>query len=678
MPLMEHLADIAETLANSVLIPLMTMAIAANPDIYLFKNLIGDIVKLMSLLYIIGIILSGLYIVLVSSSPVERARAKSILLRLIAGLILLSVSMQIYDVLMKTSAGVALKILSGAKFSGESYFMVANGTVAGVMIGSFMSVFIIVFVVPVLLVALVTLGLRFIAAALFGILFPITITLYFIEVTRGIGSNLMKYTLMVLLTQPATAIVLYITVMSLNAMGEIAPSDPVPALVAMFIGVSGFLLVALTPLIMLDIMKWFGGAVAGAGMMLAYDRPTAGGAMVALGGYAAGMGPEALVVGYSMRTLGEHSVSQNADAEKMKLMAVKEIARAKADGWDPNDPSTAHKKPDLSIERLSALVAAAEHQKEGTRFWNRITRPRDENLYRQAIDAHSPASTRDQEIASATSMFPAPVEAAIYGVDAVKDAVNRVVRGTGYGRDEIRSYNARIISAQDTREVGAATKDLLVQSGMADGEAAAWADSIENSPDLNIAKEKGRAAVVYNRIRRDKRFDDIDKDSFLKKIGGKIQSGDTDAMNMDNVANEIKTFGKKQEALGAGWSANDTDKLVNDYIRDYKYYYNRYGEKGAVFSVVGSYKESVVMNAANMTPEEIANYEEMFKELGPLGFALDLGANMHGRMLMEDYMGTGPRPSEFYHGLGPDTQAEWEAEQKAKRKKSDEDTWETI
>jgi hypothetical protein len=129
----------------------------------------------------------------------------------------------------------------------------------------------------------------------------------------------------------------------------------------------------------------------------------------------------------------------------------------------------------------------------------------------------------------------------------------------------------------------------------------------------------------------------------------------------------------------ASWTGEDTDKLVNNYIKDYKYYYNRYGEeKGEIFSVVGSYKDSVTMNAAKMSPEELANYEAMFKELGPLGFGLDLGANMHGRMLLEDYMGTGPRPSAFYHAMGPETREGWEAEQKAKRKESDEHTWETI
>lgn len=676
MPLREVLGGIAEGVVNSVMLPLMTFAIASNPDIYLFKNIVGDIIKIMSLIYIVGIILSGMYIVLVSSSPVERARAKSIILRLIFGLVLLTVSLQAYAVLMDVSSSLTLEILSGAKLSGASFFVVGNSTIAGVLINTFMSVFMIVFVLPVLVVALATLGLRYVAAALFGILFPITITLYFIEVTRGIGANLMRYTLMVMLTQPATAIVFYITIMSLNAMGELSPSDPVPALTSMLIGMAGFLLVALTPLIMLDIMKWFGGALAGTGMMVAYDRPTAGGAMVALGGYAAGMGPEALVVGYSMRTLGDHALGEKADSERMLAVAKKEIAMAKKAGWDPNNPATDYLRPNLSTDYLRQVVSEAKHHPSGLSWRQKLFMTREEKLYEKALGSGID-STHGKEIASAESMLPAPVEAVIAGLDEVKDAVNRVVKGTGEWREEIRSFNTRINSAQDARDVAAATKDLLVQSGMTDSEATQWAASIENSSDLNAARDKGRAAVVYNRIRQDGRFRGL-HDDFFRGIREDIQSGDTDAINMDNVANRIKEFGKHQEALGTGWSADDTDKLVNNYIKDYKYYYNRYGEKGQIFSVVGSYKGSVMMNAANMSPAEIANYEAMFGELGTLGFALDLGANMHGRMLLEDYMGTGPRPSQFYSGLGPDTQAEWEAEQKAKRKENDEHTWETV
>lgn len=676
MPLAEVLADIAEVLANSILIPLMTLAIASNPDIYLFRNLVGDIVKIMSLLYIVGIILSGLYIVLVSSSPVERARAKSIIMRLIAGLVMLTVSLQAYDVLLKTSSALAIKILSGAKLSGASYFMVGNATVAGVAVSSFMSVFIIIFVIPVLLVALATLGLRYIAAALFGILFPITITLYFIEVTRGIGANMMRYTLMVLLTQPATAIVFYITIMSLNSMGTIAASDPVPAMVTMLIGISGFLLVALMPLIMLDIMKWFGGAVAATGMMVAYDRPTAGGAMVALGGYAAGMGPEALVVGYSMRTLGSHALGEKADAQRTLAAARQEVTRAKNEG----------RRPDLSTDNLRNIASRAKHFPSKLSLRDKIMDTREEKLLEKGLGSGI-GSTYDQEVASADSMLPAPVEAALAGVDAAKEAYNRVVRGSGLKRAEIVEFNNQVKGSADAHAVGAATHDMLVKGGMSDAEATQWAASIENSPDLNSAKEKGRAAVVYNRVTQDPRFRRLnDQDpNFFDDIKTDIQSGRPEAMRMDNVAAHVRKYGEEAEQIqqnlygpGHGWTGDDTEKLVDGYIRDYKYYYNRYGEKGEIFSVVGTYKDSVVMNAAHLSPEDLANYEEMFKELGPLAFALDLGANMHGRMLLEDYMGTGPRPSEFYHGLGPDTREEYEREQKTKRKEGDEHTWETI
>jgi hypothetical protein len=542
-PLLGPLSDIMDNLVNKVLMPLMTWAIAQNPNIYVFRTLIGDIIKIMSLLYIVGIILSGLYIVLVSSSPVERARAKSIILRLIAGLILLSVSMQAYDVLLKVSEGLTLRILAGVKSSGAAYFAVVNGTVAGVLIGSFMEAYLIAIVPLLLLVALISIGMRYIAVALFGILFPITITLYFIEVTRGIGANLMRYTLMIILTQPVTAIMLYITIMSLNSLGEIGPSKPVAALLAMFIGTAGFILVALAPLIMMDIMKWFGGALAAYGMVLAYDRPTAGGALVALGGYAAGMGPEAMVVGYSMKTLGDHALGEKGDSQMMLMQARREIAAAKGRGWNPDDSSTAHLSPNLSTDHLRKQVSEAKHHRGSVRGWGR-----EDKLYRRAIDDGGPTSTYDMEINSAENLLPAPVEGVLQSLDTLKrgaSSLGRSARGMGGGRAEINNFNKSLEGANDTVAVGTAAKTTLTQLGMSDPEAAQWAASIENSPNADIAKDKARAAIIYNRIRTDNRFGT----DFLDGIRNDIQSGNTDAMKMDRVANRIKAHGKLRQRI---------------------------------------------------------------------------------------------------------------------------------
>jgi len=59
------------------------------------------------------------------------------------------------------------------------------------------------------------------------------------------------------------------------------------------------------------------------------------------------------------------------------------------------------------------------------------------------------------------------------------------------------------------------------------------------------------------------------------------------------------------------------------------------------------------------------NAKSLIKEES-LKHSVDLGGNLHARMLLEDYMGIGPRPSEFYHGIGPETKEEREKERERK------------
>jgi hypothetical protein len=106
------------------------------------------------------------------------------------------------------------------------------------------------------------------------------------------------------------------------------------------------------------------------------------------------------------------------------------------------------------------------------------------------------------------------------------------------------------------------------------------------------------------------------------------------------------------------------------------------GEKGSVYATIRAYQSetSVDIKAKwdKLSPEEKANYEKTFGDIASIERRLDVGSNLHARMLLEDYMGIGPRPSEFYTGVGGHEPWELKEEKKKELRDGDQDTWEKI
>ena len=306
-------------------ISLMTEFILMNPDINEFKPFVNDIVSILFPIYVIAIIITGIYIIFLSTSPESRARAKLMLIRLIMGMAMVTTSLSIYELLLNLSEAIAGRILSGWILGGGGGGLAILATLVVVSVILF---FISAWILPMLaVIALISIAARFFLVSLMAVLFPLTLFLYFFEFTRSIGQNMMRYTLMAIFTQPVQALMLVIMIIGLNNIST--TGDILGKIVSLVMGIAGFLMVIFAPLLMLKLMSWVGGAVAGAGMILAYKRPWVGALLVSAGGIGAGMGPEAMAAGGAVYTLG--LAYQRKFPSRRRLDRTRRLVRK---GWE--------------------------------------------------------------------------------------------------------------------------------------------------------------------------------------------------------------------------------------------------------------------------------------------------------------------------------------------------------
>ena len=281
--------------------------IKENPEIDGYKPLVDHLVFILYMFYTVAILITAIYIMILSASPSGRARGKSMLLRLIMGLVLVSLSFDIYNILLGLSQSLTKGFLAEA-------ILTQTGEECLIAIIQINNLFLplLIFMQLVIMFAYLSVILRYIIVIAMVVLFPLTLFLYSFELTKGMGVNFMRYTLMAIFTQPVQAIMFALMIISLNSIDQftgvscssLAVIFNWDVIFAMFLAAGGFALIAISPLMMLGAMKWIGGAVAAMGFSIAYRFPRLGAAITTMGALGTGMGPEAFVTGASAYLMG--------------------------------------------------------------------------------------------------------------------------------------------------------------------------------------------------------------------------------------------------------------------------------------------------------------------------------------------------------------------------------------
>ena len=268
-----------------------------NPDPDDIKPIVDDSIEILIPIYVMVITLTGIYVLFLSISPAGRARAKSMLWNLILSMVLVSLSLEIFKILLNISGVLTRRIIAGIVTTNLSQ-LIGLGEM-----NPWMLFFLYIFIVPVLFCAVLAVALRYIIVLILCAIFPFTLFLYFFEFTKDIGSKLLRYTMAAIYTQVVQALMLAITVISINSVVVTGLSTNANIIYGLLI-VAGGLMIALAPLMMMGLLTWVGGALAGIGMVVSFKSPIIGGAMVAAGGVASGMGAGGLIAGGTAYGLG--------------------------------------------------------------------------------------------------------------------------------------------------------------------------------------------------------------------------------------------------------------------------------------------------------------------------------------------------------------------------------------
>ncbi|MFH1788252.1 MAG: hypothetical protein ABH834_02580 [Candidatus Altiarchaeota archaeon] len=201
--------------------------------------------------YVTFFLILGLYMIFMQGSPKGRAEAKAFLIDLVVGMILVGLSPVIFQVILDISAFVTNYIWtqSGVTFGQYKEWWRTRPDQTVYCCYFFMAI------ASVISSEIVVL-FRYFIVMIFAAIFPLSVFLYTFRFTKGMGNSLMKFSFMAIFSQ--VPMVLFLVI------GLKAYQDPsgwgVPAFRIMF-GIASYLAIVCTPLIMLKVMHWIGGAV---------------------------------------------------------------------------------------------------------------------------------------------------------------------------------------------------------------------------------------------------------------------------------------------------------------------------------------------------------------------------------------------------------------------------------
>ena len=272
-------------------------AILINPNPDDVQTLLDAYITFLHPLYSLMIVITGFYLIFMSGSPAGRAKAKQSFWKLILSMVLVTISLDIFKLLLRISLGLSRTVLST---SGATDFTLGGAVLAYIPIC--------IFAVPVVLLCIVSIGIRYLLVLIFAALFPFTLFLYMSDIlffdflmmsglTKRWGAKLFRLTLGAIFAQVVQAAMLAITIVSFNSMASNAPGYG--TLVALMVGIMGLFLIGIAPLFTMMVLQYIGAFVMAAGMVVSMVPgygTVLGPVLTTAGGLMQGMSPGAALM----------------------------------------------------------------------------------------------------------------------------------------------------------------------------------------------------------------------------------------------------------------------------------------------------------------------------------------------------------------------------------------------
>lgn len=259
--------------------------ILLNPDPSSVGPLTDSYIDLLQPIFVLSIVIIGFYLIFMSGSPGGRARAKSMFWKLLLTMILVSLSMEIFRILLDISEGLTAKVLAGVTDGSIDFNLLEDLTFFFVKL---------MILLPVFTFTMLSIGIRYVLVLITAALFPLTIFLYMFELpligamSKEIGAKLWRWTIGVIFAQVIQGVMLAVTAISFGNISEVSGWG---ALGAVLMGMAGYVMIGLAPLMAMGVLKWIGGVLQGAGMIISPINPALGFALTAAGGLMMGQGP---------------------------------------------------------------------------------------------------------------------------------------------------------------------------------------------------------------------------------------------------------------------------------------------------------------------------------------------------------------------------------------------------
>ncbi|MFH0862519.1 MAG: hypothetical protein V1875_05755 [Candidatus Altiarchaeota archaeon] len=293
----------------STLVYWLQTGLVYNPGWNDYDGLIAIILMVLLPFLMLQIVYVGGLLIFSAINPQKRSKAKDSLVKLITALILISVSKPIYIMLYDLIVGgltVAIfdkaNSLLGTPMGAVPSQQAIGAMFVGILtfaMGAGIIISMLWYVALFLLLAILIVFIRWAMIVFFYIIFPFTLFLYFspLDYTRNMGGNLLMKTLLWLSMAPVMALILCITILAVISMLD--TSNPVNSAIANALGngatppagtpltltgvpwqnglgsrfmalgmfLSGLMALVAVPLIMGELLKWVGGAMAASGMV---------------------------------------------------------------------------------------------------------------------------------------------------------------------------------------------------------------------------------------------------------------------------------------------------------------------------------------------------------------------------------------------------------------------------
>ena len=257
---------------------LLVKIILWNPTVYCWPGetgcsvsagidkLLPYFVDILTPLYIAAILFTGLYYIVKSTNPRGRARAKSMLGKLLYSMVLVAMSPILYQSLLDISGMLTYAIYQDPTFGVANLDRLISASTGGELFGLCCMVLQVWFII---IFALIMSIIRYFFVIAFASIFPILLFLYFFDLTRGWGRRYVKEALNWIFTPPVQMLWLGFSILALDSTGPVLSAwwpaiwgtELMGALISLGMAEIGFCMVALTPLIMNQLMNLVGGGI---------------------------------------------------------------------------------------------------------------------------------------------------------------------------------------------------------------------------------------------------------------------------------------------------------------------------------------------------------------------------------------------------------------------------------